>query len=139
MDKLALGWFAISYLGFGILLITWGLYLLLRTGDIQSYLVIHSKSPDPPFIFIQFLKFLAAYSFVSIFFSFFPFRWIELLFALWLLLIVFTAGRFLVHWRQTSKELLIRADELPQKIRFAAANMISLGFVMFLLYYQLTV
>ena len=139
MNDLALGWFAVSYLGFGILLITSGLYLLLRTGDIQSSLVIQSKKPDPPFIFIQFLKFLSAYSFVSMFFSFFPFRWIELLFSIWILVIVFTAGRFLVHWQQTSKQLLIRADELPQKIRFTAANMVSIGIVMFLLYYQLTV
>lgn len=139
MTEIAIRWFILCYLTLGITLITLGVYLLIRTKEIENYLLLQAKQPDPPFVFIQVLKFLFAFSFVCLFFSFFPFRWIEFLFSAWLLIILFTIAQFLVSWQETSRILLIRIDELSGKIRFTAANMVSLGIIMFLLYYQLVV
>ena len=139
MTEIAIRWFILCYLTLGITLITLGVYLLIRTKEIENYLLLQAKQPDPPFVFIQVLKFLFVFSFVCLFFSFFPFRWIEFLFSAWLLIILFTIAQFLVNWQETSRTLLIRIGELSGKIRFAAANMVSLGIIMFLLYYQLVV
>lgn len=137
MTEIAFRWFILCYLTLGITLITLGVYLLTRTEEIENYLLLQAKQPDPPFVFIQVLKFLFVFSFVCLFFSFFPFTWIEFLFSVWLVIILFTISQFLVHWKETSRILLIRVDELSGKIRFTAANMVSLGIIMFLLYYQL--
>jgi len=139
MTEIAFRWFILCYLTLGITLITLGVYLLTRTQEIENYLLLQAKQPDPPFVFIQVLKFLFVFSLVCLFFSFFPFTWIEFLFSVWLVIILFTISQFLVHWKETSRILLIRVDELSGKIRFAAANMVSLGIIMFLLYYQLVV
>jgi len=139
MAEIALRWFILCYLTMGITLITLGVYLLTRTHDIKYYLLLQAKQPDPPFIFVQILKFLFFFSFVCLFFSFFPFTWIEFLFSIWLIIMLFTITQFLTHWQETSRILLGRIDELSNKIRFAAANMVSLGVIMFLLYYQLVV
>jgi len=139
MAEIALRWFILCYLTMGITLITLGVYLLTRTHDIKYYLLLQAKQPDPPFIFVQILKFLFFFSFVCLFFSFFPFTWIEFLFSIWLIIMLFTITQFLTRWQETSRILLGRIDELSNKIRFAAANMVSLGVIMFLLYYQLVV
>ncbi|HMB97979.1 MAG TPA: hypothetical protein VKM36_05820 [Balneolaceae bacterium] len=139
MTEIAFRWFILCYLTLGITLITLGVYLLTRTEEIENYLLLQAKQPDPPFVFIQVLKFLFVFSLVCLFFSFFPFTWIEFLFSVWLVIILFTISQFLVHWKETSRILLIRVDELSGKIRFTAANMVSLGIIMFLLYYQLVV
>lgn len=139
MTEIAFRWFILCYLTLGITLITLGVYLLTRTEEIENYLLLQAKQPDPPFVFIQVLKFLFVFALVCLFFSFFPFTWIEFLFSAWLVIILFTISQFLVHWKETSRILLIRVDELSGKIRFTAANMVSLGIIMFLLYYQLVV
>ncbi|MGF1671293.1 MAG: hypothetical protein ACFCU6_12660 [Balneolaceae bacterium] len=139
MTEIALRWFILTYLTLGIFLITLGVYLFIRTPDIENYLLIQAKKPDPPFFLVQILKFFLFFSLICLIFSFFPFSWIELLFSIWIFIVVFTLSQFLVHWRETTKMLLIRLDDLPRKIRFAAANMVSLGIIMFLLYYQLVV
>jgi hypothetical protein len=139
MTEIAFRWFILCYLTLGITLITLGVYLLTRTEEIENYLLLQAKQSDPPFVFIQVLKFLFVFSLVCLFFSFFPFTWIEFLFSVWLVIILFTISQFLVHWKETSRILLIRVDELSGKIRFTAANMVSLGIIMFLLYYQLVV
>jgi len=139
MTEIAFRWFILCYLTLGITLITLGVYLLTRTEEIENYLLLQAKQPDPPFVFIQVLKFLFVFSLVCLFFSFFPFTWIEFLFSVWLVIILFTISQFLVHWKETSRILIRHVDELSGKIRFAAANMVSLGIIMFLLYYQLVV
>lgn len=139
MTEIAVRWFMICYLTLGISLITLGVYLLTRTDKIVNYLLLQAKQPEPPYILIQILKFLFIFSFVCLFFSFFPFTWVEFLFSVWLLIILFTIAQFMVHWKETSRILLVRVDELSGKIRFTAANMVSLGIIMFLLYYQLVV
>ena len=52
-------------------------------------------------------------------------------------MIVFTAGQLLVHWKQTAEAIRQQHDRLPRQLRFIVANLISLGLIMFLLYFNL--
>jgi len=131
-------WFTAYYIALGTLLISYGVYLLIKQHSMADYLRGVAKSYDaPPQVFRSVLKYLLLFTLPGLLLSFFPFSWIELIFSLWCLIIIYTVGQMLLQWRAVSNQILAVGGDLHKKIRFAGINMISLGVVMFMLCYVL--
>lgn len=130
-------WFIAYYIALGSMLISYGVYLLFKTKTVQDYLLTVAAEDQPPPVWRKVLKYLLFFILPCLLLSFIPFSWVELFFSLWSLLIVFLLGQLLVVWPSASHVILKLADELPRKIRFVAANLISIGIILFLLCYLL--
>jgi hypothetical protein len=137
MEGLSLSWFSLYYPVLGILLMSAGIYILMRLQKVLSYLKTAATFDKPPSIWIGVIKYLFLFTIPCLILSFFPLSWGELIFSVWCLIIVYTAGQLLVHWKQTALAINKNISQLPRKIRFIAYNMLSLGFIMFLLFYHL--
>lgn len=137
MENFSTQWFLAYYLALGALLLSYGFYLLFKTDKIRNYLFDAAGHENPPTFWRTILKYLFLFTIPGLVLSFFPFSWIELLFSIWCLIIIYVAGQFILLWKHTSKAIREAGEQLNKKIRFAAANMISTGFVLFLLAYIL--
>jgi len=131
-------WFTAYYLALGSLLISYGIYLLFKQHRIADYLRdVATKYDDAPQAFRSVLKYLLLFTLPGLLLSFFPFSWIELIFSIWSLIIIYTVGQMLLQWPAVSKQILAVGGELHKKIRFAGINMISIGVVLFMLCFVL--
>lgn len=131
-------WFTAYYIALGSLLISYGIYLLVKQHLMADYLRDVAKTYDePPQVFRSVLKYLLLFSLPGLLLSFFPFSWIELIFSIWVLIIIYTVGQILLQWPAVSKQILAVGGELHKKIRFAGINMISIGVVLFMLCFVL--
>lgn len=137
MEELSFKWFSVYYLTLGVLLFSGGIYLFIKIRAVTTYLKNISTNEKPPGIWVGTIKYLLLFTFSCLILSFFPFSWAELVFSLWCLIIIYTTGQLLVHWKQSAAVLQKNLEQLPRKIRFVALNMLSLGLIMFLLYYHL--
>ncbi len=137
MEEFSAQWFTAYYISLGTLLVSYGIYLLFKTDLITEYLQGIADHPASPPIWKKVLKYLLLFTIPCLILSFTPFSWIELLFSLWSFIIIYTAGKLVLMWPQTSKSIRQMGDQLPKKIRFAAVNMISIGIVLYLLCYVL--
>jgi len=137
MENFSTQWFLAFYVSLGALLISYGVFLLFKTDRIKEYLLSVAENETPPPSWKKILKYLLLFTLPGLFLSFIPFSWIELLFSLWALLIIFVAGQLILVWQHTSQAILENKDTLKRKIRFVAANMMSIGIVLFLLSYVL--
>lgn len=137
MEHFSTQWFMAYYIALGSLLVSFGLYLLIKTDVVKDFLLISADEEKPPLIWRKVLKYFLLFTIPCLALSFFPFSWVELFFSIWSLLIVFMLGQLLVMWPQTSKAIQEQSDELDKKIRFVSANLISIGIILFLLCYVL--
>ncbi|WP_069132341.1 hypothetical protein [Rhodohalobacter halophilus] len=137
MENFSTQWFLAYYVGLGGLLISYGVFLLLKTEQMKSYLLSIAEDETPPASWRSVLKYLLLFTLPGFILSFFPFSWIELLFSLWALVIIYVGGQLILVWPQTAKAIVDNRETLQRKIRFVAANMLSLGIVIFLLAYIL--
>lgn len=137
MENFSAQWFTAYYVALGSLLVSFGVYLLFKTGPVKEFLLSAAEERKPPVVWKSALKYLFLFTIPGLILSFTPFSWIELIFSLWCLVIIFTAGQMLLLWPQTAKAIQQNKEQLSRKIRFAAANMISLGIILFLLCYLL--
>lgn len=137
MEYFSTQWFLAFYATLGALLMSYGLYLFLKTDHIKEYLLSVAEDETPPKVWKTVLKYLFLFTLPGLVLSFFPFSWIELLFSLWALLIIFVAGQLILVWPHTAQAIKAGRDDLKRKIRFAAANMLSIGLILFLLSYIL--
>ena len=137
MEQFSTQWFMAFYPSLGALLVSYGFYLLIRTDGFKNYLAGIATDSKPPGSWRTVLKYLLLFTLPGLILSFFPFSWIELLFSIWCLFIIFMAGQFLVMWPHTSKAILSAGEDLKRKIRFVAANLITIGFICFMLAYLL--
>jgi hypothetical protein len=137
MENFSTQWFTAYYLSLGALLISYGIYLLIKTKTIHQFLLDAAENETPPAVWKSVLKYLLLFTIPCLVLSFTPFSWIELLFSLWSLLIIYVAGQFLLLWPHTAKAIREANTQLSRKIRFVAANMISIGIILFLLTYIL--
>jgi len=137
MENFSTQWFTAYYLSLGALLMSYGIYLLFKTESIQQFLVDAAVDEQPPKVWRTVLKYLLLFTIPGLVLSFFPLSWIELIFSLWSLFIIFMAGQLLLLWPQTSRAIIKAGDELLKKIRYVAANMIIIGIVLFMLCYLL--
>lgn len=137
MANFSTQWFLAYYVGLGGLLISYGIFLLIKTDQMKSYLLSVAEDKTPPTSWRTVLKYLLLFTLPGLVLSFVPFSWIELLFSLWALVIIYVAGQLILVWPQTAKAIQANKDTLQRKIRFVAANMLSLGIILFLLAYVL--
>ena len=133
MEAFSTQWFTAYYVSLGALLISYGLYLFLRTENVKHYLIEAAGHESPPRIWKTVLKYLLLFTIPGLILSFFPFSWIELLFSIWCLAIIYVCGQLILMWKHTAQAILKNSDQLRGKIRIAAANMISIGIILFLL------
>ncbi|TVQ05122.1 MAG: hypothetical protein EA359_04035 [Balneolaceae bacterium] len=137
MENFSTQWFTAYYLSLGALLLSYGIYLMFKTESIRQFLVDAAADEQPPKVWRTVLKYLLLFTIPGLVLSFFPLSWIELIFSLWSLFIIFMAGQLLLLWPQTSRAIIKAGDELLKKIRYVAANMIIIGIVLFMLCYLL--
>lgn len=137
MEELSFRWFSLYYIVLGTVLMTGGGYTLIKLQGVSSYVKNVATQERPPSIWIGTIKYLFLFTIPCLILSFFPFSWPELIFSIWCLIIVYTVGQLLVYWKQTSEAIRRISGQLPRKIRFVSFNLLSLGFIMFLLFYHL--
>lgn len=137
LSSFSVQWFTAYYIALGSLLISYGIYLWVKQHQMASYLKDVASSEKPPRAFRSVLKYLLLFTLPGLILSFFPFSWIELIFSIWCLIIIYTVGQMLVQWNVVSKQILAVGDDLHKKVRFAGINMISIGVVLFMLCYLL--
>jgi hypothetical protein len=137
MEYFSTQWFTAYYLSLGALLLSYGIYLLAKTEAIRQFLIDAAGKKKPPSVWRSVLKYLLLFTIPGLILSFIPFSWIELLFSLWSLFIIFMAGQLLVLWPHTSKAIREGGETLKRKIRYVAANMITIGLILFMLCYLL--
>lgn len=128
-------WFVIYYMVMGILLILGGGYLALRNDKIKQWLLAASQQEKPPIALIRILKYLVLFTLPGLILSFLPFSWIELLFTIWSLLLLYLAGIQLVRWQQRRVAIQKNKTSLSGLIRRCGAIMLSVGFAILLLAY----
>lgn len=128
-------WFTIYYIVIGLSLIGSGLYLVVKRQRLVEFLTTTAEHKKPPKIFIRILKYFFLFTLPGLILSFIPFSWIELLFTLWSLLLVYLAGIQLVRWEQNRALIKANSQELPAIIRRSGAIMVAVGFAIFLLAY----
>lgn len=128
-------WFTLYYLTIGISLIVSGLYLFLKKQKAKRFLLDVSDNENPPRLFLRIVKYFLLFSLPGLILSFIPFSWVELLFTLWSLLLVYIAGIRLVHWEQSRKLIKASTKELSDIIRRTGAIMVAVGLALFLLAY----
>ncbi len=137
MEQFSAQWFLAFYPSLGALLVSYGFYLLIKSEGFRVYLTQVASDPKPPGTWRTVLKYLLLFTLPGLVLSFFPFSWIELLFSVWILFIIFMVGQLLVMWPHTSKAILSAGENLKRKIRYVAANLITIGFICFMLAYLL--
>lgn len=137
MEQFSAQWFLAFYPSLGALLVSYGIYLLIKTEGFKIYLAGVAAGSKPPKTWRTALKYLLLFTLPGLLLSLFPFSWIELLFSVWLLFIIFMAGQLLVMWPHTSRAILSAGDQLNRKIRYVAANLMTIGLICFMLAYLL--
>lgn len=134
LTSFSVQWFTAYYVSLGTLLLGYGIYLIVKQHQMADYLRdVASTYDEPPQAFKSVLKYLLLFTLPGLILSFFPFSWIELIFTIWSLIIIFTVGQMLLQWPVVSKQILATKDNLHKKIRFAGINMVSIGVVLFML------
>lgn len=130
-------WFALTYTLLGVLLGGSGLWLALAEEKAETYLLDRLQSEHPPAIWIQSVRALLLILLVSLTFGAFMGTWIELLFSVWGLALLFILARLLAGWQGVRLSIGSRSRTEPMglrnRIRMAGLQLIVLGVVMFLL------
>lgn len=134
LQSFSIKWFMLYYSIMAVFLIGSGGYLVLKKKSIAGYLHKKATIEKPPILLIKVLKYLFLFTLPSLALSFFPFSWIELLFSIWSLLVVFIGGLQLVRWEQNRK-LIKSSKQLPDIIKNSGAIMVAVGFALLLLAY----
>lgn len=129
-------WFLIYYAILGLLFISGGCYLTFRPAVIKKWLLRVAENKKPPVLLIRILKYLTLFTLPGLILAFLPFSWIELLFCIWSLLLMYIAGVQLVRWGQSRTLIQNKQEQLVSAIRKSGAIMVSVGFAILLLAYS---
>ncbi len=129
-------WFLIYYAILGLLFISGGSYLAFRPAVIKKWLLRVAENEKPPVLLIRILKYLALFTLPGLVLAFIPFSWIELLFCIWSLLLMYIAGVQLVRWDQSRTLIQKKQEQMASSIRKSGAIMVSVGFAILLLAYS---
>jgi hypothetical protein len=139
LEHFSAKWFTIYYAVVGFLLVGSGIYLNLKENRAVTFLLDAANHEKPPPLLIKIVRYFLLFTLPGLVLSFFPFSWIELLFTLWSLLLVYLAGIQLVRWDQTRKLIKARNEKLPVAIQRCGAIMVAVGFAIFLIAYLVIV
>ena len=135
LETFSAKWFFIYYCAVAICLLVGGSYLILKKQRVTDFLIRATQDEKPPKIFIRILKYILLFTLPGLILSFTPFSWIELLFTLWSLLLVYIAGLQLLRWKENRLLIKASAPKLPSIIKRYGAIMVAVGFSIFLLAY----
>ncbi len=133
-ENFAIQWFTLYYSILAVILIGGGGYIILKKQQAANYLKQAADHEKPPALFIRILKYLFLFTLPGLVLSFMPFSWIELLFSIWSLLVVYIAGVQLVRW-QESRQLIKAHSNLQDIVKRSGAIMVAVGFSLLLLAY----
>lgn len=134
-EALSTKWFVFYYLTLGTLGLSAGSYFMLKNKAVSQKLSTALQEEKPPLFLIRILKYFLIFTLPGFIFSFIPFSWIELLFSIWSLLLVYLAGVQLVRWKQTRNVLLENGRTLREIIIYSSAMMLTVALATFLLSY----
>jgi len=130
-------WFIAYYVALGSLLIAYGLYIIFKKHQVAEKLAEVAEYDQPPSAFKSVLKYFLLFTIPGLILSFFPLSWVELIFSLWCLLIVFILGQLLIQWKSVAAQILQMRDVLHKKVQLAGFNFLSIGIVLYMLCYVL--
>lgn len=131
-------WFAVYYFCLGTIGILGGIYMLIRWQQIMTYLKDQTDPAQAPPRIRIFLRYFMVFTLPTLVLSFFPFSIIELAFSVWCLLIIYVIGSLLLRWKSVRPFLKEQSHQTLRKfIRITGAIMLSLGGVMFVLFYRI--
>lgn len=136
-EQFSTNWFVLYTLAVGLLAVMGGLALILKKKKAASYFTEAASSEKPPILLVRILKYFMLFSLPGLILAFIPFSWIELLFTLWSLLLIFIAGSRLARWEESRTLIKANAENLPVAIRRSGAIMVSVGLAIFLLAYYI--
>lgn len=128
-------WFTIYFAVLGMSLIGSGMFLILRKEISSRFIIDATSNKKPPQLFIKILKYFLFFTLPGLVLAFMPFSWIELLFTLWSLLLVYIAGIQLVRWDERRAIIKSQANNLINIIRRSGAIMVAVGSALLLLAY----
>ena len=131
----AIKWFALYYPILGLILLAAGIGLMVKKDAVSRYFIAEAKSDQPPAIPRTILKYFFLFTLPCLVLSFVSFSWPELLFSLWSLVIVYIIGIQLVRWPQRRQTVNNHPDKIQKLITIAAAMLLTVSPVMFLLGY----
>ncbi|TYP92561.1 hypothetical protein LX73_1923 [Fodinibius salinus] len=134
-EAFAAKWFVIYYSIVGLCLIGGGSYLSLKKEKMKSFILDAAESEKPPRLFIRILKYFFFFTLPGLVLSFTPFSWVELLFTLWSLLLVYVAGIQLVQWEQRRQLIKTNDQKLSSIIRRWGSSAVAVGLAILLLAY----
>lgn len=137
IQTFSLKWFTLYYFLLGIIFISTGGTWLFNPGRLNRFITEKTIADKRPPLFKSVLKYFLIFTIPTMILSFFPFSWIELLFSLWCLFMIYVLGSFLLNWEQIRPALVNSQEKMRANARLAGAIMVSVGLVMFLLCYQL--
>lgn len=139
IHQISLNWFVVYYFVLGTILLVNGLIWFSRPVPFQQYLTDHAQRDERPALLIKTIRYLMLFSGVSVLLSLIPFSWVELLFSLWSLIVLFILGSILLRWKQLKNLILERPQAVLGQIRKGGYMMFSVGVVLLLLaWYRLS-
>lgn len=128
-------WFILYYPVLALIFLGLGCYALIKTNAFKNYLLEQAERQNPPAALRNLLKYFFLFTIPTFILSFIPFSWIELLFSLWSLIIIYATGIQLVRWEQTALLIRDKSEALPNAIRISGAIMVAVGLVILALGY----
>jgi uncharacterized membrane-anchored protein YitT (DUF2179 family) len=135
MEAFTAKWFTVYYFILGFLFAAAGIGLIIKKDTCSRYLVTYAESDQPPAAIRSILKYFFLFTIPCLIFSFIPFSWLDLLFSLWSLLIVYAASLQLVHWPQTRQIFKQDPEKIHQLIKLTAGCMLAVSPAILLLGY----
>lgn len=110
---------------------------MINPGNIIEITKEHFKSDKPPVKAILFLRYTLFFSFASIILALFPFRLIEFIYSIWVLIMLLYFGRFLVNWTHFSRYWEEHQNGVDTFFRRVGAMFFLLGLVTIYFCYRL--
>lgn len=135
IEQYAYKWFVVYYFLLSLFMIYPGAKWLFASEIAIKRMSEFLKLEKPPATFLKLLKYLFLFSGVNLALSFFPFNWKHLFHSVWMLMMIFIVGRFLVNWESFGQYWEKRAESLPSFFQKVGALIIFCGFATGILMY----
>ena len=135
MEAFAFKWFFIYYFALSALFTIQGIIWLIQPSSITEKtrgLIQQTTAPKQP---IRIIKYLLLFSLASFAVSFFPLNWVNLLYSLWGLTMVYIAGRFFLKWEDFCAFWESHETGLERFFQRTGAFFLGIGIATFLILY----
>ncbi|MFU8861932.1 MAG: hypothetical protein ACNA8K_16090 [Cyclonatronaceae bacterium] len=133
IEGLSYNWFLLYYFSLSLLMLILGIAWLVKPGTFSGYLLISARQEKRPSALVTMLRYFALFTLLSLFFSFFPFEWAELMFSLCCFGIVYLGGSYLLRWEVIRVIIVEKKSEINRVIRRLGATMLAVSLLIFML------